>query len=250
MGIKDQSEDFCNRNLVALVAVIFLFYGGLSCLYSTLIPHLVTLSLTLHEISCILTIVALVSIIGPLFFGPLVDRIADRRRSQYGTILQAIIAVLLILGAIAYGLLLLVPSVTKTPAEDPLVSFGCNESGAFIYQKRCQDEKTCHHWDDAKLGSLVIANCSYTCQNPEKYENLYQTWLEPSLEPQAAPIIDASRERPDEDDYSDRRLDTMTLFFQSIFHCYFSFSLCWGRKLVLEHFIIFFSLDFFFFWQR
>lgn len=206
MGIKDQSEDFCNRNLVALVIVIFLFYGGLSCLYSTLIPHLVTLNLDLHEISCILTIVALVSIIGPLIFGPLVDRIADRRKAQYGTILQVIIALLLILGAIAYGLLLLVPSVTTTaavdpPAEDSLVTFGCNEDGATIYQKQCQDEDTCHHWDDAKLGSLVIANCSYTCQNPEEYVNLYQPWLDVSTE---APIAAAIRE-PEEEDYSDKR---------------------------------------------
>lgn len=201
MGIKEQSEHLINRNLLALVAVIFLFYGGLSCLYSTLVPHLLELGFTAHEISYILTIVALISIVGPLIFAPLADRIADRRKASYGRYLQLIIALLLILGAIAYGLLLLVPAVRRLPSREPDVSFGCDASGAIIFQERCSEEKTCFHWEKEKIGSLVLTNCTYTCQNPTQFESLYQPWLKGS----PSPISDTptSKEKQDDYDYPD-----------------------------------------------
>lgn len=201
MGTKVQSEQIINRKLEALVAVIFLFYGGLSCLYATLVPHLLELGFTAHEISYILTIVALISIVGPLIFGPLIDRIADRRKSTFGKYLQYIIALLLILGSIAYGLLLLVPAVRRLPSREPLVSFGCDSSGAIIFQERCTEEKTCFHWEKEKMGSLVLNNCSYTCQNPTQFENLYNPWLKGS----PPPISDTptSEEKKDDYDYPD-----------------------------------------------
>lgn len=179
MGAKsDDSEQLFNRNLTALIAVIFLFYGGLSCLYSTLVPHLIELGFRSIEISYLLTIVALISIIGPLIFAPLIDLIADRRKAQFGCFLQFILALLLVLGAIAYGMLLLVPTVRRTPSKELTVTFGCDASGAVIFQRRCAEEKTCYHWDGAKLGSLTLENCSYTCQTPEKFESLYHEWLD------------------------------------------------------------------------
>lgn len=202
MGIKEQSEHLINRNLVALVVVVFLFYGGLSCLYSTLVPHLLELGFTSHEISYILTIVALVSVIGPVVFGPLTDRIADRRKATYGRYLQYIIAILLILGAIAYGLLLLVPAVRRLPSHAPMVSFGCDKNGAIIFQERCTEEKTCFHWDKEQVGSLVLTNCSYTCQNPTKFENLYNPWLKGGS-PAPLQLSESSREKPDDYDYAD-----------------------------------------------
>lgn len=201
MGIKEQSEQLINRNLVALVAVIFLFYGGLSCLYSTLVPHLLELGFTGTEINEILTIVALVSIVGPLIFAPLTDRIADRRKGSYGRYLQFIIALLLILGSIAYGLLLLVPAVRRLPSREPSVSFGCDASGAIIFQERCTEEKTCFHWEKEKVGSLVLTNCTYTCQNPTQFESLYQPWLKGS--PASISDTPTSKEKQDDYDYPD-----------------------------------------------
>lgn len=198
MGLKEQSEQLVNRNLIALVAVIFLFYGGLSCLYSTFIPHMLELGFTSSEIRIILTVVALISVIGPLIFGPLIDRIADRRKSAYGRHLQLILAALLILGAIAYGLLLLAPPVRRSPLREPLVSFGCDSNGAIIFQERCSEERTCFHWEKEKIGSLKLTNCSYTCQNPTQFENLYNPWLKGSPQPP-----ETSRERPDEYDYDE-----------------------------------------------
>lgn len=204
MGAKgNDSEQLFNRNLTALIAVIFCFYGGLSCLNSTLVPHLIELGFRSIEISYLLTIVALVSILGPLIFAPLIDLIADRRKINFGRYLQFILALLLILGAIAYGMLLLVPAVQRTPSQEPTVTFGCDESGAVIFQHRCVEEKNCYHWDGARLGSLTLANCSYTCQNPEKYERLYHEWVpeEKQIEPVAQSILDASASREEDYDF-------------------------------------------------
>lgn len=254
MRIKDQSEQLINRNLLALLAVIFLFYGGLSCLYSTFVPHLLELGLTLAEISQILTVVALVSIIGPIIFGLLADRISDRHKTSYGRYLQTIIAILLILGAIAYGLLTLVPKVIRLPTQEvPIVSFGCDKTGAFIlqgifdfvfffyfsikwfisinhhrssefiltqnlsfcpqnfshffflqiFQGRCSEEKTCFHWEEKQIGSLVLTNCSYTCQKPDEFKPLYVQWLKKSL---TSPAELSSREDASDNlDYLDKR---------------------------------------------
>ncbi|XP_055319171.1 uncharacterized protein LOC129576960 [Sitodiplosis mosellana] len=201
MGIKEQSEQLINRNLVALVAVIFLFYGGLSCLYSTLVPHLLELGFTSEEIRYILTTVALISIIGPLIFAPLTDRIADRRKSSYGRYLQVIIALLLIFGSIAYGLLLLVPAVRREASREPNVSFGCDPSGGIIFQERCSEEKSCFHWEKEKVGQLILTNCSYTCQNPSQFESLYNPWLKPA--PAAFSEPPSSKEKQEDYDYAD-----------------------------------------------
>lgn len=199
MGSKEQSEELINRNLKSLIAVIFLFYGGLGCLYATLVPHLVELGLYESEIRVILTAVAFISVVGPLIVGPLTDRIADRRKSVYGKYLQIIIAVLLVLGAIAYGLLLIVPSISRLSSRKPLVSFGCDNAGAIIFQERCTEEKTCFHWEKEKIGKLVLTNCSYTCQNPAQFENLYTPWTKGSPQPPT----ETSKEKPDEYDYDE-----------------------------------------------
>lgn len=197
MGTKQQqAEKWFSQNLTPLVAVIFLFYGGLGCLYSTLVPHMIQLGFNEPEIRCTLTIVALVSLIGPLIFGPLADRIADRKKSVSGRYLQCILAALLILGAIVYGLLLLVPEVRRSPARQPLVSFGCDGDGAIIFQERCSEEKTCYYFDKEKTGTLKLTNCSYTCQKPTQFESLYVPWVEGSPQP---PTEASSREKEEYD---------------------------------------------------
>lgn len=199
MGTKKQeAEQWFTQNLTSLVAVIFLFYGGLGALYSTLVPHMLQLGFVDSEIRTILTVVALISTIGPLLAGPLADRIADRKRAISGKYLRIILAILLILGAVAYGVLSQVPEVRRSPARQPLVSFGCDGDGAIIFQERCSEEKTCYHWEKEKIGTLKLTNCSYTCQKPTQFENLYVPWTEGSPQPPT----EASREL-DDDDYAD-----------------------------------------------
>lgn len=199
MGAKPNTEHLMNRNLIGLVAVIFLFYGGLSCLYSTFIPHVIGLGFNLHEYKIILTAVALISVIGPLILAPCVDRIADRRKYRYGHYLKWILALLLICGATCYGLLLLTPKVIRSDIRPLLVSFGCDVDGAVIYQQR--KERTCYHWENKRFGQLALQNCSYTCQNPKKFENLYQHVFEPSA--QLVQLESSSREKLDDSDYND-----------------------------------------------
>lgn len=69
------------------------------------------------------------------------------------------------------------PNVKREEVHRPLVSFGCDANGAFIFQERCTDESMCHHWKSRK-GSIDLTNCTYTCQDPSRYENMYTPWLE------------------------------------------------------------------------
>lgn len=203
MGAKAQTEQLVNRNLRALVAVIFLFYGGLSCLYSTFIPHVVSLGFNVHEYKIILTSVALISVIGPLIVAPLVDRIADRRKSSYGRYLKWILALLLTCGAFCYGLLLLTPPIFRSDTRLS-TTFGCDVNGAVIYQARSPNEQFCYHWEDKKDGQLVLHNCYYTCQDPNKFENLYKNVFETS-----AQMVQggSSNENLDDSDYNDSTME-------------------------------------------
>lgn len=193
MGSQEKTE-----SLISLKLVLFLFYGGLGALYSTLSPHMYSIGLNYDESRLILIIAPLVSIFGPLVAGPLADRIASRTLS--GKYLRILAALSLICSAILYSLLLLVPPLERSEQRRPLVSFGCDSDGAIIFQERCTEEKTCYHWKDEKMGSLILTNCSYTCQNPTQFENLYNPWTKAS----AIPHTDGSKERSEEyEEYDD-----------------------------------------------
>ncbi len=191
MGTQEKTE-----SLISLKLVLFLFYGGLGALYSTLSPHMRAIGLNYDESRLILIFAPLVSIIGPLVAGPLADRIASKTLS--GKYLRILAALSLICAGILYSLLLIVPPLSRSEARVPLVSFGCDSNGAIIFQERCTEEKTCFHWQDEKMGSLILTNCSYTCQNPTQFENLYNPWTKGS----PIPPTETSKERgEDYDDY-------------------------------------------------
>lgn len=118
-----------------------------------------------------------VSIIGPLIFGPIADRLAAKNANSFGRSLRILTAILLILAAIIYACLFAVPNVKREEVRRPSVSFGCDANGAFIFQERCADEAMCHHWKSRK-GTIDLTNCTYTCQDPSRYENMYTPWLE------------------------------------------------------------------------
>lgn len=198
MGLK-QEEQLVNRSMISLKVVLFLFYGGLGCLYSTLTPHMLDLGLNFHEARIVLIVAPLVSLIGPLIAGPLADRIAATKQSLSGKYLRIMIAVIILLAAILYAALLSVPFVSRSQSRRPLVSFGCDNDGAIIFQERCSEEKTCYHWKTEKMGSLILTNCSYTCQNPTQFESLYNPWTKGS----PIPPTDISRERSEDYEYED-----------------------------------------------
>lgn len=156
-----------------------------------------------YEESRIISIVApLISIIGPLTVGILADKLAGKKGSQTGKYLRVLIAICMLGAAIFYAILLAVPTLQRWEARRPQVSFACDGDGAMIFQERCTDEKTCYHWKKEKVGSLILTNCSYTCQKPSQFEKLYNPWLKGSPEP---PTESVSSEDYGEDDYDTGR---------------------------------------------
>lgn len=198
-----------NRNLVSLKVVLFLVYGGLGCLYSTLIPHMIDIGLNYNESRIILIVVPLISLLGPLIVAPIADRLAAGKQALNGKYLRVMIAALLVLGVIVYSCLLLVPFLSRSEYRRPLVSYGCDEAGATIFQERCTEEKTCKHWTNERIGSLVLTNCSYTCQNPTQFEDMYSLWTKASLTatpttpPASAEWSKDSVASPEDEDYEE-----------------------------------------------
>lgn len=199
-----------NRNLISLKVVLFLVYGGLACLYSTLIPHMLEIGLNYNESRIILIVVPLISIIGPLIVAPIADRLAAGKQALNGKYLRVMIAIILILGVIVYSCLLIVPFVSRSEYRRPLVSYGCDESGATIFQERCTEEKTCKHWTNERIGSLILTNCTYTCQNPTQFEDLYRLYTKAALTatPSTTQTTPASLPKdglgsPEDEDYED-----------------------------------------------
>lgn len=154
--------------------------------------------------------------IGPLIIGPLTDNIAAKNPNKFGRFLRILLAACLILSTIFYVILFFIPPVKRLESRRPLVSFGCDGNGGMIYQERCIEHK-CHNWNH-KYGDLILTNCSYTCQNPEKFERLYLPWLNKSQQSalQQAKLQQAKLQQQQyvptvqDSDYSDEELHTST----------------------------------------
>lgn len=150
-----------------------------------------------YEESRIISIVApLVSIIGPLVVGPLADKLAGKKGST-GKYLRVIGAICMLLSVVMYLLLLAVPTLSRSETHEPKVSFACDSDGGIIFQERCTEEKSCYHWKKEKMGSLILTNCSYTCQKPSQFESLYNPWISGS------PVPPKEVTSSEFDDYSD-----------------------------------------------
>lgn len=126
------------------------------------------------EIRWITMIAALVSMIGPLLVGFIMDRIAVQKPSVYGKYLRILLFICLIAGSLLFGALLLLPAANqpKSPEEIPPVTFACDLNGAHVYQKHCSSSEPCQDLL-GETGGLKLTNCSYTCQSPENFEHLY-----------------------------------------------------------------------------
>lgn len=205
MGAKPisvQLKQLChiNKSLISLKLILFIFYGGLACLYASLTPHMLTLGLNYYESRIILIVAPAFSMLGPFFFGPLADRLANKKQSASGKYLRVMTAITMLLAAIFYALLLTVPNVQRSTGRLPKVNFGCDLNGAIVFQERCSEEKTCYHWNKEIVGELTLTNCSYTCQNPMQFENLYSPWLKVS-DVNKQPEL--SKEKSEDYDYDD-----------------------------------------------
>ncbi|XP_067614720.1 uncharacterized protein SP1173 [Eurosta solidaginis] len=197
-----------NKSLISLKVVVFFVITGITALHVLNTTKPLLLGLNFSEFRSISIIAPFVSIIGPLIVGPLADRIAAKYATNFGRMLRFLTALCLILAAIIYACLFAIPEVQREEARRPLVSFGCDTHGAVIFQERCSKEATCHHWRE-KVGNVNLTRCTYTCQDPTKYESMYTPWFE------GVPTPLPSTEHSSEFDYEDESVAASTESYRS-----------------------------------
>ncbi|XP_005180800.1 uncharacterized protein LOC101895892 [Musca domestica] len=185
-----------NKTLISLKVVAFFVLSGLTALHIVNSQKPLKLGLYFSEYREITIIASFVAIIGPLIVGPLADRVAAKNPNSFGRFLRILTAICLIITSIIYACLIAVPNVARQEDHLPPVSFACDSNGAVMFQESCGGESSCRHWDK-KVGSLDLTNCTYTCQNPNQYENMYTPWLE------SIPTPSPSTEHSSEFDYED-----------------------------------------------
>ena len=116
---------------------------------------MLSVGLNVNEAQIISIVAPCISLIGPILFGPLADKLAESSTSEkgnkHGKCLRFMIALVMILGAIFYGSLLLVPSTLRLKGRNPQVSFACDTNGGFIVQERCVESQKCYEWDSDKV---------------------------------------------------------------------------------------------------
>ncbi|CAL7939106.1 unnamed protein product [Xylocopa violacea] len=160
-----------NTNLLSLKLLLFLFFGGMGCLFPFLPLHMTEMGLSIGQIRMISMISPAVAILGPLFAAPIADKLAGHQgrsdKSSTGRYLRVMIAIACMLSAVFYIFLLFIPTVDRIepPRERrPELKFNCDQTGAVVLQERCKDRVSCHRWsDETKIGTLLLEGCNYAC---------------------------------------------------------------------------------------
>ncbi|KAM0724971.1 Major facilitator superfamily domain-containing protein 6-A [Formica fusca] len=161
-----------NTNLISLKCLLFVFFGGIGCLFPFLPLHMTKVGLNIENVRFVSMVSPAVAILGPLIAGPIADKLAGRQsnndKSSTGRYLRVMIAVACIFSALFYSLLLLVPSVDRTlpsAGKGPGLKFNCDRRGAMVRQERCEDRFGCHRWtdDDSGVGIMLLRDCNYVC---------------------------------------------------------------------------------------
>ncbi|XP_053986374.1 uncharacterized protein LOC128880374 isoform X2 [Hylaeus volcanicus] len=177
METKDlPRKKFINSNLLSLKLLLFLFFGGMGCLFPFLPLHMMEMGLSMDQIRMISMISPAVAILGPLVAGPIADKLAGHQgrneKSSTGRYLRIMIAIACVLSAIFYAFLLIIPTVESDGLDSvlprrerrPSVKFNCDPAGAVVLQERCKDRGLCHRWsDETRVGPLLLTGCNYAC---------------------------------------------------------------------------------------
>ncbi|KMQ98495.1 macrophage mhc class i receptor 2-like protein [Lasius niger] len=126
-----------NTNLISLKCLLFVFFGGIGCLFPFLPLHMTKVGLNIENVRFVSMVSPAVAILGPLIAGPIADKLAGRQsnndKSSTGRYLRVMIAVACIFSALFYSLLLLVPSVGRNlplAGKGPDLKFNCDRRGA------------------------------------------------------------------------------------------------------------------------
>ncbi|XP_062560064.1 dentin sialophosphoprotein-like isoform X4 [Armigeres subalbatus] len=188
-----------SKHCLSLKCVLFLFYGGLGCIYPFLQSNMAHKGFDFNEIYSISAIIPIAALFGPLVFAVLVDKWATSSAFAYGKRVRILTAVSLIASIILYVVLMFGVSRNPPPGLcEPQVSFMCNKKGAYLMQEKCSAEGVCHDWDYNKAGILNLENCAYKCQQDVQFESTCYDRLE--LESRTAAIQD---QESDNDDIGD-----------------------------------------------
>ncbi|EDS42455.1 conserved hypothetical protein, partial [Culex quinquefasciatus] len=75
---------FESKHCLSLKCVLFLFYGGLGCIYPFLQSNMAYKGFDYNEIYSISIIIPVVALLGPLLFALLVDKWATSSAFAYG----------------------------------------------------------------------------------------------------------------------------------------------------------------------
>ncbi|XP_077262016.1 uncharacterized protein LOC143897311 isoform X2 [Temnothorax americanus] len=169
---KDLPKKKCiNTNLISLKFLLFIFFGGIGCLFPFLPLHMTKVGLSIENVRFVSMVSPAIAILGPLIAGPIADKLAGRQsnndKSSTGRYLRVMIAVACIFSALFYSLLMLVPTVecALPVGKGPGLKFNCDRRGAVVRQERCEDRFGCHRWadDDSGVGAMLLENCNYAC---------------------------------------------------------------------------------------
>lgn len=188
--------------------MFFFSFSALQCLYAYLPVHMEWLGFTRGEVRTVTLIASLVSIIGPLIVGFILDRVAVNRPASYGKWLRVLLFICFIAAGIFFPLLLSIdPEHHQVFHKDQKATFSCNDNGGHLFVNRI-DNETCDGVNDS--GSLNLFNCTYTCELPENFKYL----SDPAVaHHKNHPAFEKLREEPagsadspsDEDDYDENR---------------------------------------------
>ncbi|XP_067206859.1 uncharacterized protein SP1173 isoform X2 [Linepithema humile] len=161
-----------NTNLISLKFLLFIFFGGIGCLFPFLPLHMTKVGLSIENVRFVSMVSPAVAILGPLIAGPIADKLAGHQskndKSSTGRYLRVMIAVACIFSALFYSLLVLIPTVDRAlppGGKGPDLKFNCDRHGAMVRQDRCENRFGCHRWtdDDSGVGTMLLEKCNYAC---------------------------------------------------------------------------------------
>jgi MFS_1 like family len=141
-------------------------------MYAFLPDHMRYLGFNFYNIRLITLISALVSIIGPVIVGLILDNVSIKRPSAYGKWLRSLLFIFFILAGLMFGSLLFL--YTTELKADATVTFSCNDHGGHVFIRSNFTGGKCMNIM-GRTGDLKLLNCSYTCEVPENFKHLYET---------------------------------------------------------------------------
>nr|XP_019545449.2 uncharacterized protein LOC109415945 isoform X2 [Aedes albopictus] len=197
--MEDSKPLFESKHCLSLKCVLFLFYGGLGCIYPFLQSNMAHKGFDFNEIYSISVIIPIAALFGPLVFAVLVDKWATSSAFAYGKRVRILTAISLIASIVLYVLLMFGVSRNPPPGVcSPRVNFMCNKKGAYLMQEKCTAEGVCHDWDYNKAGLLSLENCAYKCQQDVQFDSTCYQRLE--LDRRLASVQDQDNDGDDSAD--------------------------------------------------